>query len=706
MRLLSLTECLTAERLEIGGKALSLARLFSAGFTVPETVCIPCTAYRAYLAETGLGSRISAELSRRPLDAMRWEELWDASLRIKSLFLRTPIPAPLAASLTRDIFDRFADASLVIRSSAPSEDSDRTSFAGLHDSFVDIHGKNDVLKHIRLVWASLWSDRALLYRRELGLDPAGSAMAVVVQGLVPGHCSGVLFTANPLNESEMVVEAVSGLNEQLVDGTTQPERWLLDRESGHVLRHTAPAAGHAPNSRPLLDPPLLRDLHRVGSGVENLFQRPQDIEWTITVSGPVLLQARPVTTAPSSDSPGPLWQEEDKRPWYLSLHRSIDNLRELRRRIETDLLPKMDHDARQLHRKDPKELDNTELAAEIRHRLAVFTRWNQVYWSDFIPFAHAIRIFGRIYNETMAPEDPYEFMNLLTGTELEGVQRNALLEELASMVRDDPALARRLKENLLPEHAPFETNLERFISRFGDLSCSIAWCTEGARGIVRIILEIAAHPPRNRPHPPVREQERAFLDSFPPQKRTFALEMLELGRAGYRLRDDDNIHLGKIEGPLLVAMEEGNQRLGQARHPELPAEEIARGLEDPAYKPQPAPRDTATRQTGPSGAGPIPGQPAGPGLARGPARVVDTPEDLFAFQSGEILVCRAVDPNMTFVAPLAAGVVEERGGMLIHGAIIAREYGLPCVTGATGILQRVKTGDTITVDGFRGQVLI
>jgi pyruvate,water dikinase len=705
MRLLSLTECLAAEKTEIGGKAFSLARLFSAGFTVPETVCIPCSAYRAYLTATGLGDRISDELSRRPLDAMRWEELWDVSLRIRSLFLRTPIPRQVAAPLTRELTTRFAATPLVIRSSAPSEDSDRTSFAGLHDSFVDIRGKNDVLKHIRLVWASLWSDRTLLYRRELGLDPSGSAMAVLVQRLVPGHCSGVLFTANPLNESEMVVEAVSGLNEQLVDGTTQPERWVLDRESGRVLLHTQPAEGRPPHSPALLDTSLLKDLHHLGSGVESLFSGPQDIEWTMTDSGPVVLQARPVTTAPPTDSTPPLWQEEDKRPWYLSLHRSIDNLRELRRRIETDLLPEMDRDAQKLHQSDPGELSDRELAAEIRHRLAVFTRWNEIYWNDFIPFAHAIRIFGRIYNETMAPEDPYEFMNLLTGTKLEGVQRNSLLEELAAMVRGDPSLARRLKEDLPPEHALFEASLERFVSRFGDLSCSIAWCTEGVRGIVRIILEIAAHPPRTRPRPPVRELEAAYLDSFPLQQRSFALEMLELGRAGYRLRDDDNIHLGKIEGPLLVAMEEGKQRLGPARQSRLPAEEIARGLEDPAYIPRPARRQTGT-QDGRNEAGPITGQPAGPGLARGPARVVDSPEDLFAFQSGEILVCRAVDPNMTFVAPLAAGVVEERGGMLIHGAIIAREYGLPCVTGATGILLRVKTGDTITVDGFRGQVLV
>jgi pyruvate,water dikinase len=99
------------------------------------------------------------------------------------------------------------------------------------------------------------------------------------------------------------------------------------------------------------------------------------------------------------------------------------------------------------------------------------------------------------------------------------------------------------------------------------------------------------------------------------------------------------------------------------------------------------------------------GQPAGPGLARGRARVVRSPDDLGRFRSGEILICDAVDPNMTFVIPLAAGIVERRGGMLIHGAIIAREYGLPCVTGVPEILRFVASGDVVTVDGYLGIVI-
>jgi phosphoenolpyruvate synthase/pyruvate phosphate dikinase len=102
----------------------------------------------------------------------------------------------------------------------------------------------------------------------------------------------------------------------------------------------------------------------------------------------------------------------------------------------------------------------------------------------------------------------------------------------------------------------------------------------------------------------------------------------------------------------------------------------------------------------------IVGQPAGPGLARGQARVILNHADLFHFKAGEVLVCDAVDPNMTFVVPLATAIVERRGGMLIHGSIIAREYGIPCVTGVPNAVTLIHSGDTLTVDGYLGIVTV
>ena len=80
--------------------------------------------------------------------------------------------------------------------------------------------------------------------------------------------------------------------------------------------------------------------------------------------------------------------------------------------------------------------------------------------------------------------------------------------------------------------------------------------------------------------------------------------------------------------------------------------------------------------------------------------------DLFSFENGEVLVCDAIDPNMTFIVPLAAAIVDRRGGMLIHGAIIAREYGIPCVTGVPDAARSIRTGDLLTVDGYYGLVTL
>jgi phosphoenolpyruvate synthase/pyruvate phosphate dikinase len=101
----------------------------------------------------------------------------------------------------------------------------------------------------------------------------------------------------------------------------------------------------------------------------------------------------------------------------------------------------------------------------------------------------------------------------------------------------------------------------------------------------------------------------------------------------------------------------------------------------------------------------IVGRSAGPGLAQGQARVILAPTEFFQFKAGEI-VCDAVDPSMTFVVPLAAAIVERRGGKLIHGSIIAREYGIPCVTGVPHATMLIHTGNTVTVDGYLGIVSV
>ncbi len=191
----------------------------------------------------------------------------------------------------------------------------------------------------------------------------------------------------------------------------------------------------------------------------------------------------------------------------------------------------------------------------------------------------------------------------------------------------------------------------------------------------------------------------------------FAAGLLDLGRASYRLRDDDNVSLGKLEAQLNKAVREGEGQVGGpgADFPvDFPGDsELVRALQAPDYLPSLKEVEDLHRKEIKTKvkARQLIGQPAGPGIATGRARVIRDPSELFQFQKGEILVCDAVDPNMTFVVPLAAGIVERRGGMLIHGAIIAREYGLPCVTGIPQATELIQNGETITVDGYLGLVI-
>jgi phosphoenolpyruvate synthase/pyruvate phosphate dikinase len=702
----------------VGGKGMAIARLHAHRLPVPRSLCITTTAYNDFLDTAGLREKIHLELSRKVFTEMRWEEVWDTSQRIRLMFLRSPMSAEMEKELTQWIGDAFGGDAVVARSSAPDEDRGGQSFAGLHASYTHLHGVADILRHVRLVWASLWSDAALLYRQELGLNTASSAMAVVVQEMVRGGVSGILFTQDPTDASRAVIEAVHGMNPPLVDGKIAPDRWLLAAGSGDVLQHTAPESrdewqppgenGTDGQLCPLppalaLQPPLddaqVAQLWDMGKTVSDMAGRPQDIEWTYRDGNVVLLQARPITTAAE---PG----EGDKRAWYLSLHRSLDNLVDLQARIEGALIPEMRRVAEDLAEIDPAALSDDDLAKEIQRRWDINQQWVSVYWDDFIPFAHGMRLFGQVYNEVMAPEDPYAFMALLKDQNLISIQRNRTLADLADAIRDRPDRLRALEGGDWGGlDDAFRDRLDDFVWRFGDLSCPVTGavdCAPDAGTLANILLEMAKLPPASAEGAEsIVSMEAAFFASCPPGELENCRRLLPLARASYRLRDDDNIILGAIEARLISAAQEGRRR---AKGGSVVLADVLKtlGLDvedtETPKTPNAAPPRLRERQ--------ITGQPAGPGLARGTARIIHRHTDIARFKKGEVIVCDAVDPNMTFVMPLAAAIIERRGGMLIHGAIIAREYGLPCVTGVAGATARIQTGERVTVDGYLGIVTI
>lgn len=242
-----------------------------------------------------------------------------------------------------------------------------------------------------------------------------------MQDLVVGNRSGVAFSRSPNDESRAVVESVYGLNQRLVDGTVEPDQWIIDRASGDVLSHVSPsreqmliAAEEGVRLQPLtqdrslrapLAPEEVAAVFEQSRKLETLFGGPQNVEWTWGGDGLVVLQSRPITTLTSG-------QPDGERRWYLSLRRSFENLQSLPHKIEDELIPGTIEEASDLTAQAVDHLSDEDLASEIDRRQAIYDRWVGVYWDQFIPFAHGIRLFGQVHNDAIRPNDPYAFMDL------------------------------------------------------------------------------------------------------------------------------------------------------------------------------------------------------------------------------------------------------------------------------------------------------
>ncbi len=716
----------------LGGKAATLVRLRREGFRIADGFCLTTACYRHFVAHNGLAAVIRMELGRKPLGTMRWEELWDAALRIRSAFSKAPIPSDLAAAIETAYRCLGSANNLAVRSSAPGEDSTQASFAGLHETVLDVDDIDALMRAVRRVWASLWSDAALLYRRELSLDPRTSSMAVLVQELVSRDVSGVAFGRNPAEPGldQAVVEAVPGRCSDLVDGRVEPDRWTLSRTDGAVLNWRAGQRGIP--GRPM---PLLRDSDLVAvwdslRRIESLFGYAVDLEWTGRRGEFTLLQARPISTLADDANDG--------RRWYLSLRPAAQRLRELAQRVSGMLIPELEALGRRFAAENLRAVEDSSLAEVLTARLQAVEHWRRVYRDEFIPFAHGVRQLAVYYNDWVQPEDAYEFVGLLRGQNLLALQRNRRMAALGAQLASSSALSdlmgaitnlspanqgyRRAMERAgaLPGGPRFIAELKGLLDQAMDVSFGEQRLAVQPQHLLRHLFETARAATQSRPAavstgPPPSELEQRLFAAVGPERRQEAEEIIAIGRLSWRIRDDDNILLARLEAQLLEALGLAAKRLSASgRLPDRDAQVkeqdtaiIVEALLNPAggaVELTPPVAAKADRADPTPGQKPrqLLGQPAAPGMASGLVRIIDSADDLNRFRAGEVLVCRAIEPTMTHLAPLARAIVELRGGMLIHGAIIARELGIPCVNGIPEVMGLLKSGDLVTVDGYLG----
>jgi phosphoenolpyruvate synthase/pyruvate phosphate dikinase len=276
-----------------GGKAASLDRLAGFGFRIPPGFCLTTEAFAEQVSTLPGADRLAADASILA-DAGLRSALVDA---MQAGPLAPVVAAGLAEPLQRLATELATDASdplrLAVRSSGVAEDGAAASFAGLHDTELDLTA-DEVPAAILRCWASLWSDRAIGYRTRRGLPLDGGGMAVVVQALVPAVAAAVAFTRHPVTgrDDQIVVNAAPGLGEDMVSGLVTPDTIVVDKASGTIVESTP---GDQPGGPALSDAALV-DLVRLCLDVERAFGAAVDIEAALAADGWYLLQARPITT--------------------------------------------------------------------------------------------------------------------------------------------------------------------------------------------------------------------------------------------------------------------------------------------------------------------------------------------------------------------------------------------------------------------------
>ncbi|MBX7444011.1 MULTISPECIES: PEP/pyruvate-binding domain-containing protein [unclassified Arthrobacter] len=304
----------------VGGKAANLGELLAAGLPVPEGFCLTTTAYREVVSGSGtvlpgLAAVYAALRAAGDADAKEPPDVSGLAGAARAAVLAAPVPAAVSGAVAQAYAALGPDVPVAVRSSATAEDLPFASFAGQQETYLNVVGVPALLDAVQKCWASLWTDRAAAYRAGLGMDPAGVALAVVVQRMVDADTAGVMFTANPLTGSrrQTVIDASPGLGEAVVSGAVNPDHFVVDALTGKVLERKTgdkgmeirplPGGGtevresRAAGGTPCLTDAQVAGLVRLGQQAEAHFGAPQDTEWAIDSAGALwLTQSRPITT--------------------------------------------------------------------------------------------------------------------------------------------------------------------------------------------------------------------------------------------------------------------------------------------------------------------------------------------------------------------------------------------------------------------------
>lgn len=296
----------------VGGKGLNLGVLSKIqGIQVPEGFCVTTVGYQKAIEQNETYHALLDRLS--VLKAEDRDQIGEISRKIRQIIMEAEISSDVVKAVAHYLSRFGEEHAYAVRSSATAEDLPHASFAGQQDTYLNIIGKEAILQHISKCWASLFTDRAVIYRMQNGFDHSQVYLSVIVQRMVFPQASGILFTADPItsNRKLLSIDASFGLGEALVAGLVSPDCYKVQegqivdkriatkklaiygrKEGGTETKQIDP---DQQKTQTLTDQQIIQ-LARIGRQIEAYFGCPQDIEWCLAHDTFYILQSRPITT--------------------------------------------------------------------------------------------------------------------------------------------------------------------------------------------------------------------------------------------------------------------------------------------------------------------------------------------------------------------------------------------------------------------------
>jgi phosphohistidine swiveling domain-containing protein len=666
-----------------GGKGVSLGEMAQEGIPVPKGFVILSCAFEEFLKETDLNVEINAVLNS--VDSRIIHTIENASEKIQSLILKRKISNEISKEI-KNSFQKLNVKFVAVRSSATSEDSIATAWAGQLESYLNTT-ENNLIKNVQRCWASLFTPRAIFYRFENNLQNEKISIAVVVQEMIDSEKSGIVFSVHPVTQdrNQMIIEAGFGLGEAVASGTITPDSYVISKKNNKILdvninnqakmlcRRTGGGNKWVSldkrGAEQVLDKDDILELVKITKKIEGHYKSPQDIEWAYVKGKFFITQSRPITTLGDATL-----DRIDKHSDEYTLLFSISgyfvltldiifNNDDTYGAVDFVVLYEKDISRGYLSARGMKEcydlslllLNNDfarNLLSESKDLISQFKKYHPISlnpkniiteWEKSLTLSYK---FGRLYRFFDQP-----FQQALESQVLKYIPKEELFEILSRRTLNSISNARAKKY------------IKRLV-KMGEMKLRI------------------------------HEESEKFCSDNSFEKYVSELHKLPISLV--RAMRKNEIKSAMI-GKMIVTTGELEKRLrGCVYIKENGKWNLYTGAKYIFWKNKM--RETHSTE--------VSGEVVFPGVVKGRVVIHLSWTGVTQVNEGDILVSGMTNPQMVPLLKKVAAIVTDEGGITCHAAIISRELKKPCIVGTKNATQVLKDGDLVEVDANKGVVYI